>query len=437
MSFRRPRSSRASDGFAEVSTSSADKAGMDFSGQPGVSKAPGPPSSEAAVPADVSMESILEKLKLLDYEAEFCQRKHSRMKLLTRGYFALPVSINGQNEQFFYFTSLVAWLLTLAGRHFEAPQQFDDPNITCTAILSELREMGLAAPTCPPTKLRQGYGDAVCSVLSSLLDAVLAKRHWTWKAPVHQQETHTEEAEVDDDAEVTTNEIVDETRAGYSSDEEAYLGGSAGPAGTAGRPEHTREHAASSSSQNKVDPAEWQLEVERVGPKLKSSLSADAKDWRTHLEQAHQHSKAIAQLWPDGEAMLGRVRTEAATALDKLATRERFLNSQLESLTLDYREAHEQLAKLQADYHQKQNSLAMMDNELAHITKGLEEAKLELEERGSNISDTSPVSRIKAAITALKAELQQMLVQIGVLQHQLLQISLADSQPYKSQALAT
>ena len=57
----------------------------------------------------------------------------------------------------------------------------------------------------------------------------------------------------------------------------------------------------------------------------------------------------------------------------------------------------------------------------------LEDRKAELDERGSNISDSSPVVRIKAAIKNIKSELQQMSVRIGVLQHQLLQVMMAKS----------
>jgi hypothetical protein len=40
-----------------------------------------------------------------------------------------------------------------------------------------------------------------------------------------------------------------------------------------------------------VDPTAWKLEVERVGPRLRILLNADAKDWRSHLEEVQQHSK--------------------------------------------------------------------------------------------------------------------------------------------------
>ncbi len=62
-----------------------------------------------------------------------------------------------------------------------------------------------------------------------------------------------------------------------------------------------------------------------------------------------------------------------------------------------------------------------------HDLQELEDRKTELDERGSNISDSTPVVRIKAAIKSIKNELQQMSVHIGVLQHQLLQVLLAKS----------
>lgn len=40
-----------------------------------------------------------------------------------------------------------------------------------------------------------------------------------------------------------------------------------------------------------IDPTEWRVEVERVAPKLRILLNADAKDWRAHLEEVTQHTK--------------------------------------------------------------------------------------------------------------------------------------------------
>ena len=79
----------------------------------------------------------------------------------------------------------MAWLLTVSGRPFQPPQQYDDPNMTCTNILTELREVGFAPATFPPTKLRQGYGDAVCGMLNALCDLALEATNFSFQAPTY------------------------------------------------------------------------------------------------------------------------------------------------------------------------------------------------------------------------------------------------------------
>lgn len=59
---------------------------------------------------DVCMEMLVDKLKLLDYERDFCKKKKPYRKPLSRLYFAVPDSGTNQTGQFFYFTSLVRGL---------------------------------------------------------------------------------------------------------------------------------------------------------------------------------------------------------------------------------------------------------------------------------------------------------------------------------------
>ncbi len=56
--------------------------------------------------------------------------------LRCRHYFALTTN---PGEQFYAFTSIAAWLLQMSGKHFEQPQEYDDPNATISSILDELR----------------------------------------------------------------------------------------------------------------------------------------------------------------------------------------------------------------------------------------------------------------------------------------------------------
>lgn len=58
-----------------------------------------------------------------------------------------------------------------------------------------------------------------------------------------------------------------------------------------------------------------------------------------------------------------------SSALDKLSTRERFLNSQCEHLTAEYRDAKEQLSEVQMLFSQKQDIAAELDSELTNVVK--------------------------------------------------------------------
>lgn len=58
-----------------------------------------------------------------------------------------------------------------------------------------------------------------------------------------------------------------------------------------------------------------------------------------------------------------------SAALDKLSTRERFLNSQCEHLTAEYRDAKEQLSEVQMLFSQKQDIAAELDSELTSVVK--------------------------------------------------------------------
>ena len=120
-----------------------------------------------------------------------------------RTFFALPSS--NPNEQFYYFTSLVSWLLTLLGQSWKAPSQLDDPNSAVASLYSMLQQIG--APTnFGAQKLKSGCGEAVCAVLKHLLDLIPIE----FRLPVYKEENAYEEAAVDEDAEIEAEEMADE-----------------------------------------------------------------------------------------------------------------------------------------------------------------------------------------------------------------------------------
>jgi estrogen-related receptor beta like 1 len=344
-----------------------------------------------------------------------------------------------------------AWLLQLSGVDFPAPKEFDDPNLVCSNILNALRALGFPAPGYAPTKLAHGYGREVCQLLDALSAHVLERSGFALQRPVHRPEAYTDGVEeADDSAQLTMADFArDMAAGGDEEEEEAYSrggarggepasssgAGGAGAGAAAATAAATDDSAARAPLVSRVDPALWKRELERVAPRLHITLASDAKDWRLHLEQAHTHHRAIADVWPASRAQLDRLRGDVTTSIDKLAARERALNEQFGGLLRQYRGARDALGGVQDSYQQLTESISDRNSELHRILQQLEEVKQTMDERGGNLSDTSPIVRIKAALKKLGEELRDMEVRIGVLSHQLLQVSLRKKQNAHARAV--
>lgn len=67
-----------------------------------------------------------------------------------------------------------------------------------------------------------------------------------------------------------------------------------------------------------------------------------------------------------------------------------------------------------------------LSNELGALNDALEDVKGALEDRGSSMTDTSPLIKIKAALSALRAEAKTMDLHIGVVGHAVMQVGEAE-----------
>uniref|UniRef100_A0A8C2DSI5 Intraflagellar transport protein 57 homolog n=2 Tax=Cyprinus carpio TaxID=7962 RepID=A0A8C2DSI5_CYPCA len=370
----------------------------------------------------VLMEDLLDKLKVLDYEQHVLD-KHN-IKPLSRHYFvSSPHVLSNPGEQFYMFSVIAAWLISLCGRPFDTPQEYDDPNATVSNILSELRALG-GQVDFPPSKLKSGSGEHVVYVLDQLVEKALKSKGFTWDRPMYPSVEVEDECVQEDDAELTLSKVEEEmtVKLVYNILQNMYskrqlvdvciqeLSGS--------RPAVVLE--------SDVDAAEWNLEVERVLPQLKVTIRTDNKDWRIHLDQMHQHQEGINTSLQDAKGCLFKLREDISKTLEKVSSREKYLNTQLEHLISEYRQAQAQLNKVKELYQQASGGVTERTRILAEISEELEKVKQEMEEKGSSMSDGAPVVKIRQSLTKLKQELEQMDVRMGVVEHTLLQAKLRE-----------
>ncbi|XP_071218723.1 intraflagellar transport protein 57 homolog isoform X2 [Salvelinus alpinus] len=348
----------------------------------------------------VVMEDLLDKLKLLDYEEEVLA-KHN-MKALSRHYFASSAYMpSNPGEQFFMFTIIASWLINAAGRPFEQPQEYDDPNATVSNILSQLRAFG-GLVDFPPSKLKAGSGEHVCYVLDRLAEEALKERVFSWRRPNYPTEEMEEESVMEDDAELTLSKVEDEMTEEPDDYEEENVMDLEALKSRTNQSETRLSSKPDNILESNMDAAEWNLEVERVLPQLKVTIRTDHKGY------------------------LDKLQEEIGKTLEKVGSREKYINNQLEHLIQDYRSAQSKLSEARECYQQGSGGVTERTRVLAEITEELEKVKQEMEEKGSSMSDGAPVVKIKQSLTKLKQEIVQMDIRIGVVEHTLLQAKLKE-----------
>ncbi|KAK2822791.1 hypothetical protein Q5P01_022856 [Channa striata] len=378
----------------------------------------------AAYQVFVVMENLLDKLKLLNYEKEVLA-KHN-MRYLSRHYFvSSPYLVSNPGEQFYMFTIIAAWLINVAGRPFAEPQEYDEPNATVSNILAELRALGVKVDF-PPSKLKSGSGEYVCLVLDRLADEALRKTGFSFKRPNYPTESTEEEYVIEDDAELTLSKVEEELIEEADDDDEENMIDL-----EALKLQTTHAEAESSSKPDKileatVNAAEWYLEVERVLPQLKVTVRTDNKDWRIHVDQMHQHRDAINSAFREAKSYLDKLQEDIGKTQEKVSSREKYINSQLEPLIQEYHSCQAKLGEVTDQYQQASRRVTEGTRVLAETSEEVEKVKQDMEEKGSSMSDGAPVVRIKQSLTKLKQEIVQMDVRTGVIEHTLLQAKLKE-----------
>jgi estrogen-related receptor beta like 1 len=382
---------------------------------------------------DGTMEDLVDRLKLLNYEQDFCIGfgKGSQFKPLTRTYFALPS--DNPNAQFFYFTSLAAWLMSLCGRQMQAPGQFEDPNTSATNILYEMKQLDLSVKDLAPNRLRTGNGESVLQVLGMLVDKAQMCKGFQYR-PVDGP-TETVSAVLEEEIEGDPNPSGDPDR-----QEKAGPGGITDYIDDAGDTESEEEFfdpklASKGGAQNTaaedrelIEPSVaadvWMVEVERLGPQMRFPPQEDAKDWRMHLEATTLLLQSVEKSLPEANTVLMRHTEEIQKAIEKVSKREQSLSSQFHEMVDKYRLQLKDHESVQKECTRVNESVTNASSELNKLSEELDRVKGEIQQREDRMSDTSPLMQIKEAVAKMRTEIKEMSLRIGVLQHTVLHYTL-------------
>ena len=172
--------------------------------------------------------------------------------------------------------------------------------------------------------------------------------------------------------------------------------------------------------ESRVDPIEWKTELERVGPRLRISNAVGGKEWRSHIDQTKKHSSLIENELPSTEATLRTINNQLETAVDRMRTKEKYVNSQYSSLVQEYQDIRSDMKSIEDTYQSSNSKVTSLQNDLAAVAEQLSDIKGTMDSRGSSMTDTSPLVKIKAALQDIKVEIGHFELRIGVVAHTLL-----------------
>ena len=106
--------------------------------------------------------------------------------------------------------------------------------------------------------------------------------------------------------------------------------------------------------------------------------------------------------------------------LNKLKTREKYINNQFLAGSEEYKVVKQKLEELEKKGASISEVVSKLTNELTEISERADDLKENFESKDSGIHDTSPLVRIKAALQQIKQEIYSFDLRLGVVSNTLL-----------------
>lgn len=91
------------------------------------------------------------------------------------------------------------------------------------------------------------------------------------------------------------------------------------------------------------------------------------QDWRDHVQQIHHFSDAIESSMCDVRVQTSRLQDDITRTVDKIDTREHYLNEQLKCTLAEHREKQYELSKVRNTYREANSGVGDKSSLLAEV----------------------------------------------------------------------
>ena len=142
----------------------------------------------------------------------------------------------------------------------------------------------------------------------------------------------------------------------------------------------------------------------------------------------------MSALTPETHATVERLADDLERTLAAVRKAEQKLSQQLQGEVAEFSAKQAEMQAKHEEYAQNSEQINALTNELAAVSDELETVKARMDERGNSMTDTSPLIKIKSALTQLRGEAKQMEIRIGIVNHTLVAKKLKSDSATRAEA---
>ncbi|CAG9310233.1 unnamed protein product [Blepharisma stoltei] len=383
------------------------------------------------------MDDIYEKLKLLDYENNFC--KIFKRQPVSRVYFCHPID---SQTQLAYCYDLANWLMSFSKlKQRKGPissplgpvldfDSFADPREVSKQILSDARSFGAKIPESVTFQsISLGYGESVCYLINELLNKELIRRDFKFLAPtingqeIYKIDTNSgEEIFEEIDADFNENNIMKYNEQ-VEEDEEPPRTESTNISDNVIK----EEEIAMGIVESSVSPEEWMAEVQRIEKQLvyaEEDIGLYEEDWQSRIQQFIESLHNVQKFVTEGNLKYLEKMTDGLTEeLERINKGEviiqKFCQKDIDELKLIMQKKKELAGKL----NYVRNKVSQQCEEFDKIKEQENTLNKTIEKRVSELNDTNPLEGIKAGLLSLKEQIKSLNYETALARFQLDQFS--------------
>lgn len=384
------------------------------------------------------MDDIQEKLKLLDYENQFC--KIFKHPPVSHVYFAHHVN---PMEQLCYFYDLTYWLMSL--NKLKSPGlRPNTPLISASAIgdaeeiakhiLADVKQFGIkAAENITPVNIKHGYGEGVCIIINDLLNRELVRQDYKFGLPivienkknVYRILESPEEIIEEIDFEMPESMLWkdEEDVADY---EENMPKSSSTANSDAVFTEKEKELNKVVEKEGKeiletnVDPDEWRKEANKVASKLVFSIENNENPMLARVEEIKKLREEVSKFVnePQFSKFLEKKSESVGAELEKIKSGEKKMHALCEEQIIKLRSIAEKRLLAFRQLTEKRNKVAEFCELYDNMQQKLDTITKEIEERNLDFK-SNKVSIIRSALKSLREEVRSLTYNEAIARQQL------------------